>query len=815
MGEAVIRRRFHGFACLAALSLSLYCLTSPLRAAPLQVSVGELGEAIDRLDGEPDAVQRLVLQKIRDELSAADLTLREGELLFSEVATDLQGSNSCNRTEVRTLNTNVTLASDTRLFMSLESIDQPITIGLELDARIVAQGRAKQIFGFRLDGCQELASDSFSFDASGTAALSLELELQLNPVLETDRQRLILRPDINLSGSLVRHDIRADVDDSLLRDVLESLLEDEIDDALDPGEIRRMVDQLQQDLLSALDAELDNGLLIVDLPDPSDEQIDRLYSLLSPEGDFSLSLGYLRTHRLELLAALVLGDDDRLEELFGGAAQCEAAGILQTSLLHQPLYTLDGAGCSAVQIPDTAGPDEELLVEQINATTWYADDSCQLAVDFEASSTVDYCRAVLDSRRLGNAASFSDELDRWTLSPGTRFDIGAVPLDGRLQPFTQRVNYKRVSTDMGQCELEMRIHAPHPGAIDPAVQTSELRPLVAFHGGSWQRRSSGALGIESFATQLVNQGFVVFAPFYRLIGDAEGTMECNNATLEQVLQDASDALTWVLQNGSTYGVSGKPVLFGQSAGGHLAGVLAVERAAEIASAVLFYAPVDFSDFVRQLLEGEVDTRTGQRILEAVVGQTMENVDVTAPLIQRNTLPDRVLIDSAASPPKPLPPFFLLHGEQDTVLPYQQSVRLCNALADIALDTPVVLPSATGELRRIFQCGTSGSQFHLIAEGEHALDLCIADELCLAGSPASAELTRDSIEQMLDWITTVPETSVTDEVPADDDPLVAGGTMGVSSGGGSLSTWLSGLLLLLLARRRRVRRVVRYPEYELH
>lgn len=781
---------------------------TPLRAEPLQVSIAELSGAIDTLDNEPDALQALVLQKIRDELSATNLTFREGELLFSASATDLRASDSCNRTEVRTLDTSVTLASDTRLSLSLESINEPVRLTLELDALIAARGRAKQIFGFRLGGCREVGSDSFDFSADGSASISLELVLRLNPVLESSRRRLVLRPDINLSGNLIRHDIRADVDDSLLRNVLETVLEDEIDDALGHDEIADMVTQLQQDLREELNAELDNGLLVVDLPDPSDEQVDRLYTLLSPEGDFSLSRGYLRSNRLELLAALVLGDDARLTELFGMAVQCEAAGLLQVALAHEPLYVIDDQGCSAAQIPAGSNTDDALMVEQANATSWYADDACQLPVDFNAITTIDYCRAVLDTQRLGNAASFTDQLQQWTLSPGTRFDIGAVPLAGKLQPFTQRLNFKSVATQMGQCELEMRIHAPLPTAAGQLVPASGLRPLIAFHGGSWQRRSAGALGLESFATQLVNQGYVVFEPFYRLIGDAEGNMECNNATLEQVLDDASDALTWVLQNARDYGADGKPVLFGQSAGGHLAGVLAVERAAEVASAVLFYAPVDFADFIRQLLGGEIDTETGQGILEAVLEQTLDTVDVTSALVQRNTLPSRIVADSAADSTRSLPPFFLLHGQLDSVLPYQQSVRLCNALAAMPLDTPAVPPSAGSELRQILACGASGSELHLITQGEHALDLCIADELCLAGSPASAALTRDSVEQMLEWIDTVGQIPEIEPLPADDSPLADDdaavedpAAIVVSSGsGGSTSLWLLTVMMLLITAR---------------
>ena len=166
--------------------------------------------------------------------------------------------------------------------------------------------------------------------------------------------------------------------------------------------------------------------------------------------------------------------------------------------------------------------------------------------------------------------------------------------------------------------------------------------------------------------------------------------------------------------------------------------------------------------------------------------------------------------------KPIPPFFLLQGQNDSVLPYQQSVRLCNALAGRAIDTASPSPDATSELRNILDCGHAESQLHLITEGEHALDLCVADELCLAGSPASAALTRDSVEQMLDWIKKVG-------VVQDDDGNGGSGANGSTasmsgvngdavsesfsgSGGGAISPymlkWLCVLAVLAGLRQRR-------------
>jgi acetyl esterase/lipase len=763
---------------LATTIMVVACSSSPVWAERITVSVTELDQALYELQFEPDAISRLALQKIQSEINSAGLTLAAGEILFSDSESDIIVESGCTSTEIRTLDTTIALASGSNLSLNLDSLYQPINLSLELDTRISVSGRAKQTVGFRLGSCQQLANDNFSFSASGSARLNLSLSLQLNPSLDRDGRSLVVRPVVTLSGNLVKQGITVDVSDSLLRSVLEDFLEDEIDDALDDAQIVSAINELQEELSDALAQQFNNGAITLELPSPTDEQIDTLYTLLSPNADFSLSLGYMRTERVALLAALILGDTAAIEEVLSDAVQCEAAGILQTRLMHEPIYRVSDLGCQLTQIPASSATG----VEAITAP-WFVDAQCQRPLDFFDTPTVDYCTQVLDTQRLGNADSFQDELGRWTLSPGTRFDIGAVPLVGKLQPFTQRVSYKSVPTAMGQCSLEMRIHSAVPTSNTPPEAPGSQRAVIAFHGGSWQRRSSGALGIESLSTHFVNEGYVVFAPFYRLIGTDEGNDACNNATLSEVLEDAHDALSWVQNNSARYGVQGKPVIFGQSAGGHLAAVLAVERSDEITNAVLFYAPTDFAELARQLIDGEVTTRTGQGILEAVIGQTLETVDIQDPLIQRNALASRV-VDAPSS----LPPFFLLHGEQDSVLPVSQSIRMCNALAGNPVAGPATrIDASTGALRSIVNCGNAGSELHLIAEGEHALDLCIAEELCLAGSPESAALTKDSINSMLSWIS---EASADSPRIQDTSPDFL-----VGKSGGVFGSW--GLLILIL------------------
>ena len=188
-----------------------------------------------------------------------------------------------------------------------------------------------------------------------------------------------------------------------------------------------------------------------------------------------------------------------------------------------PLYSVTDNGCEAVR-PDSAEVD------------YFSDDSCSSLVNFTPTDRVDHCALLLDSTGLGEGGDIGD--NTWTLSPGSRFDLGALSLEDVQQPYMQSTIYRRINTDVGECELEMRVYASHP-----AVENQ--KPLIAFHGGSWSGRGFGFFGLELTIPHYVEQGFVVFAPFYRLLGDSEGSAACHNATIGDIVEDANAALEWV------------------------------------------------------------------------------------------------------------------------------------------------------------------------------------------------------------------------------------------------------------------------------
>ena len=734
-----------------------------------------------------------MLEDVAARLDDAGLGFDDGALLFADSFGGERFESGCNRTDVRTLSASVRVAGNSELRLTLDSLHDPVRVALSIDATVEATGRARQRLGLDLFGrCRGVASDSFTFDARGPLALALEVELVLAPRFERSSGTIELRPRVAVTGGLERFELDLDVDDSLLEGWIEDLLRKRIRDALDPARVGESVAALQADAETALGDELEDGVLRIELPDPDDAQLRALVGRLSPDAAFPLPIAYVRANAVELLAASILGDDERLGELLGDAVTCEAAALLQVPLPHPPLHAVREAGCTAVRLGEDgiaangplAAPDERL----------HTDAACQRPLDVAPGDVAAFCRTVLDDGRLGNAGVDPETLDAWTLSPGTRLDILARPLAGETQPFTRRVRWKTVETDQGLCELGMRIHTLRPDAGSSTVPSggvaaAPLRPLLAFHGGSWQRRSIGFLGIESMAARLAGRGFVVFAPFHRLIDTEEGDAACNGATLDAVLEDADDALDWVLDNAAAHGARGAPVVFGQSSGGHLAASLAVARPGDVSRAVLLYAPLDFGDFVRTLRDGDdYRSEAGRRTLELVVGGPLESLSSDDPLVRANSFPERVAAERAAG--RRPPPMFLLHGEADELLPVEQSTRMCDALggdpdAGAAARALEAVPIA-GEPRRVVACDDAGSELHLIAEGRHALDVCIADGLCLAGSPTSAASVADSLGRMLDWIgerpvgTEGPNDGSNDPGesgrPADDGPSLANGAV---------------------------------------
>jgi alpha-L-fucosidase 2 len=132
--------------------------------------------------------------------------------------------------------------------------------------------------------------------------------------------------------------------------------------------------------------------------------------------------------------------------------------------------------------------------------------------------------------------------------------------------------------------------------------------------------------------------------------------------------DVRRAVAFVKEHASEYRVNAKKiVLIGESAGGQLASMAALRPDADgaVQGVVAFYTPSDLATLVR------TSSFIPDNIRDAVKGTMFDNI-LMAGLTEFSPIN---AVSSAA------PPFLLIHGTDDNVVPFAQSERFCDKLRE--------------------------------------------------------------------------------------------------------------------------------------
>lgn len=232
-----------------------------------------------------------------------------------------------------------------------------------------------------------------------------------------------------------------------------------------------------------------------------------------------------------------------------------------------------------------------------------------------------------------------------------------------------------VSTERGQVyhrvgarALRLDVYRPRAAGPHPAV--------VLIHGGSWDSGDRRALG--PLARDLAERGFVAFAIEYRLSGEAR---------FPAAVEDARAAVRWVGQHARRFG--GDPAriaVFGPSAGGHLALMVAALEPEIVRACATWAAP---ADLVRGLTEGDRVPRESLRVAEKFLGCTFA------------ARPERwALASPATHVSRAMGPLFLAHGDRDGVVPFSQALYMQEAAERHGVPVTLVrVRGANHELRR--------------------------------------------------------------------------------------------------------------------
>ena len=210
----------------------------------------------------------------------------------------------------------------------------------------------------------------------------------------------------------------------------------------------------------------------------------------------------------------------------------------------------------------------------------------------------------------------------------------------------------------------------------PPRRGDRLRPaLLHIHGGAWVTGDKRDLVRPSWL--LSDAGMVVFTLNYRLVrGTKNRWPTCYN--------DVRMALDWVLKRAETYRVDPDRIgVIGYSAGGHLAALLGTraETRKHIRCVVDMFGPAD-------LRPGQEGSRGSSLLVGSRLFTDDERYDDASPVVQ-------VTAES--------PPFLILHGADDKLVPVVQSRRLYRALTDVGVPAELkVYPGAKHGFVRVKQ-----------------------------------------------------------------------------------------------------------------
>ncbi|TWT58758.1 Carboxylesterase NlhH [Thalassoglobus neptunius] len=217
----------------------------------------------------------------------------------------------------------------------------------------------------------------------------------------------------------------------------------------------------------------------------------------------------------------------------------------------------------------------------------------------------------------------------------------------------------------------------------PVNPKARQLPLIVFiHGGAW-RAGDKAGGRGQVYSSVASGEFVGASINYRLSG---------HAIWPEQIKDCQAAIRWLRGNAEKYGIDPERIgVIGSSAGGHLVAMLGTsgddadypdpigEHTTEsnrVSAVVDLYGPTNFltmNDF-----PGRMDHDAPN---------SPESLLIGAP-IQKN--PDKV---RAASPltyvSEDDPPFLIIHGTDDPLVPLDQSIQLDRALDMIGVESTLI------------------------------------------------------------------------------------------------------------------------------
>lgn len=181
--------------------------------------------------------------------------------------------------------------------------------------------------------------------------------------------------------------------------------------------------------------------------------------------------------------------------------------------------------------------------------------------------------------------------------------------------------------------------------------------VIIVHGGGWVR-GNRQLDVAPLFQPLSDAGFAWFSIDYRLTQDI--------SQFGSAVADIQSAIRFVKAHAAEYRVDPENLaLIGESAGGQLVAMAALDPApgTQAQAVVTMYAPADLSELLQH------SDYVPRQIRESFRGTPFEQF-ILARAAQMSPI-NHVKADA--------PPFLLIHGTADRLIPFSQSRSMCDRL----------------------------------------------------------------------------------------------------------------------------------------
>ena len=211
----------------------------------------------------------------------------------------------------------------------------------------------------------------------------------------------------------------------------------------------------------------------------------------------------------------------------------------------------------------------------------------------------------------------------------------------------------------------------------PEKSDGPLPLIVWIHGGAWQAGNKNGTPALPF----VRRGYAVASIDYRLSQDA---------IFPAQIEDCKAAIRWLRAHAKEHGIDATRIgVWGSSAGGHLVALLGtsgdvkelegtggnLDQSSRVQAVCDWFGPTDFCQMDAHAIPGSKLVHDDPKSPESrlVGGPIQDNKDKV----------------SRANPityvSKDDPPFLIMHGDRDNLVPHHQSVLLTEALKKAGVD----------------------------------------------------------------------------------------------------------------------------------